>query len=154
VNSNAVTEDSQTGPRRAATPDSYPKLEHSGKEDGQGILAEGDVVRTIFVFVTVSLALAGCGEGSSFDTSFKKSFREKGIKGCVEQARRRSPIGAANIDIEGLCACTIDKVMEGKNATDLMGAPDEKKAGEAIASCTARFGRPGSGGSGAADKGG
>jgi hypothetical protein len=103
-------------------------------------------MRTSSVILAASLILAGCGEGSSFDTSFKKSYREKGIKSCVEQARRRSPIGAANVALEGLCACTIDKVMEGKTATDLMGAPDESKAREAIASCTARIGKTVSGG--------
>jgi hypothetical protein len=97
--------------------------------------------RTLF-FIAASLTLAGCGEGSSFDTSFKKSYRDKGIQSCVQQARQRSPIGAANVDIEGLCACTIDKVMEGKSATDLMGAPDEQKAVEAIASCTKKMGIP------------
>lgn len=100
-------------------------------------------MRAGFVILAVSLLLAGCGEGSSFDTSFKKSFRDKGIKGCVEQARIRSPMGAANVDIEGLCTCTIDKVMEGKSASDLMGPPDEKIAREAIASCSARVVGPG-----------
>ena len=109
-------------------------------------------MRFFYPGLILSLALVGCGEGSSFDTSFKKSFREKGIKGCVEQARRRSPIGAANVDVEGLCACTIDAMMEGKSATDLMGPPDEKKANEAIATCTARVVRPGSGGPGAPAK--
>jgi hypothetical protein len=106
-------------------------------------------MRTGLCIFAISLVLAGCGEGSSFDTSFKKSYRDKGIKSCVEQARRRSPIGAANVDIEGLCACSIDKVMEGKSATDLMGAPDEKQAEAAIASCTARILKPGSDGPGA-----
>lgn len=100
-------------------------------------------MRAGFVFLAVSLLLAGCGEGSSFDTSFKKSYRDKGIKGCVEQARLRAPAGAANVDIEGLCACTIDSMMEGKSATDLMGPPDEKKTNEAIATCAARVLRPG-----------
>ena len=100
-------------------------------------------MRAGFVFLAFLLLLAGCGEGSSFDTSFKKSYREKGVKGCVEQARRRAPSGAANVDIEGLCACTIDSLMEGKSATDLMGPPDEKQANEAIAACAARIVRPG-----------
>ena len=99
-------------------------------------------MRTGAIIVAVSLILAGCGEGSNFDTSFRKSYREKGIKSCVEQARRRSPMGAARVDIEGLCTCTIDKVMEGKSATDLMGAPDESKAKEAISTCALRFGLP------------
>jgi hypothetical protein len=103
-------------------------------------------MRTPFYTLILSIALAGCGEGSSFDTSFKKSFREKGIKGCVEQARMRSPMGAANVDIQGLCTCTIDKVMEGKSASDLMGPPDEKSAREAISSCSARLLRPGAAG--------
>ncbi len=99
-------------------------------------------MRTGVIIVGVSLILAGCGEGSNFDTSFKKSYREKGIKSCVEQARARSPMGAARVDVEGLCSCTIDKVMEGKSATELMGAPDERKASEAISQCARRFGIP------------
>ncbi len=99
-------------------------------------------MRTTFILLAASLALASCGEGSSFDKSFKKSYRDKGIQGCVQQARQRSPMGAANVDIEGLCACTIDKVMEGKSATDLMGPPDQREAVEAIASCTKKMGIP------------
>ena len=111
-------------------------------------------MRTGFCIFAISLLLAGCGEGSSFDSGFKKSYRDKGIKSCVEQARMRSPMGAANVDIEGLCTCAIDKVMEGKSATDLMGAPDEKLAREAISSCSARILKPGSDGRSGASKGG
>jgi hypothetical protein len=102
-------------------------------------------MRTRFLVLAVSLVLAGCGEGSSFDTSFKKSYREKGIKGCVDQARMRSPMGAANVDILGLCTCSIDAMMKGKSATELMGAPNEKEVIGAATSCARRYGAPGAG---------
>jgi hypothetical protein len=94
-------------------------------------------MRAIFIAFVVVPALAGCGEGSSFDEGFKKAYREKGIAACVEATRRQSPLGAASIDVEELCACTVDKVMEGKSANDLM-TPDEKAEKAAVEQCLAK----------------
>ena len=94
-------------------------------------------MRISHIALVLALALAGCGEGSSFDTGFKKAYREKGIAACVEATRRQSPLGAASIDVEGLCACTVDKVMEGKSANDLM-SPDEKAEKAAVEQCLAK----------------
>ena len=95
-------------------------------------------MRTSIILPVLALALAGCGDGSSFDTGFKKSYREKGIKSCVEQARKQSPMGAASMDVEGLCTCTIDKVMEGKSATELMNPPEEKVWQDIAEQCLAQ----------------
>lgn len=94
-------------------------------------------MRAIHIALLMLPALAGCGEGSSFDKGFKKSYREKAIPACVEATRRQSPMGAARIDVEALCTCTVDKVMEGKSAQDLM-SPDEKAEKAAIEHCLAK----------------
>ena len=94
-------------------------------------------MRAIHIALLLAPALAGCGEGSSFDKGFKKAYREKGIAACVEATRRQSPLGSASIDVEGLCACTVDKVMEGKSANDLM-SPDQKAEKAAIEQCLAK----------------
>ena len=94
-------------------------------------------MRASVIALLLAPALAGCGEGSSFDEGFRKAYREKGIAACVEAARRQSPLGAASIDVEGLCTCTVDKVMEGKSASDLMN-PDEKAEKAAVEQCLAK----------------
>ena len=94
-------------------------------------------MRAPVIGIFAAAALAGCGEGSSFDQGFKKAYREKGIAACVEAARRQSPLGSASIDVEGLCTCTVDKVMEGKSANELM-SPDEKAEKAAIEQCLAK----------------
>jgi hypothetical protein len=95
-------------------------------------------MRAAIIALLIVPALAGCGDGSSFDTGFKKSYREKGIKSCVEQARKQSPMGAASMDVEGLCTCTIDKVMEGKSATELMNPPEDKVWQDIAEQCLAQ----------------
>jgi len=92
---------------------------------------------SMVVALLLVTALAGCGEGSSFDKGFKKAYRDKAIPACVEATRRQSPLGAASIDVEALCACTVDKVMEGKSANDLMN-PDEKAEKAAVEQCLAK----------------
>ena len=94
-------------------------------------------MRAICIALLIAPALAGCGEGSSFDKGFKQAYRDKAIPACVEATRRQSPLGAANIDVEALCTCTVDKVMEGKSANDLM-SPDEKAEKAAVEQCLAK----------------
>ena len=94
-------------------------------------------MRPVPAAILLTLLLAGCGEGSSFDEGFRKAYREKGIAACAEATRRQSPLGAASIDVEGLCACTVDRLMEGKSAKDLM-SPDEKAEKAAVEQCLAK----------------
>ena len=94
-------------------------------------------MRPAMIALLIVPALAGCGEGSSFDKGFKKAYREKGIAACVEATRRQSPLGAAAVDVEAICTCTVDKVMEGKSANDLM-SPDEKAEKAAVEQCLAK----------------
>ena len=69
--------------------------------------------------IIVSLALTACGEGSVVDESFKTSFREKLVMTCAATAEGKIPAGVI-VDIDQLCSCAADKVMEGKSAKDLV----------------------------------
>ena len=75
--------------------------------------------RTLFMLAPLSLlALAACGEGSAFDESFKTTYREKFVATCVAGAEGQIPAGVT-VDLDKICTCAADKVMEGKSATDL-----------------------------------
>ena len=63
--------------------------------------------------------LAACGEGSSFDESLKATYREKLVTTCAATAQGSIP-DTITVDIDKICACAADKVMEGKSAKDLV----------------------------------
>lgn len=69
--------------------------------------------------MALPLALTACGEGSSFDEGFKSSFREKLVTACVDNAKGQLPAGV-NVDLDKICGCSADKIMEGKSASELM----------------------------------
>ena len=71
------------------------------------------------ILVSLALALTACGEGSVVDESFKASFREKLVITCAATADGKIPVGVS-VDIDQLCSCAADKVMEGKTAKDLV----------------------------------
>lgn len=66
----------------------------------------------------LALTLTACGDGSSFDKTFKSSYREKLITTCTTSAKGSIPAGV-NIDLDKICGCAADKIMEGKSAKDL-----------------------------------
>lgn len=67
--------------------------------------------------------LAACGPGSAFDNSFRESYREKAVEGCV-QGSRAAP-APPGVDFQRICECAVDRHMEGKSATELMGEADD-----------------------------
>lgn len=66
----------------------------------------------------MALTLTACGEGSALDESFKSSYREKLVSTCTSSAQSYIPAGV-NIDLDKICGCTADKIMEGKSAKEL-----------------------------------
>lgn len=66
----------------------------------------------------IPLLLTACGEGSAFDESFKTSYRAKFVSTCIAGAEGQIPAGVM-VDLDKICGCAADKVMEGKSATDL-----------------------------------
>ena len=75
-------------------------------------------MRTLTLILT-ALSLTACGEGSALDERFKTSFREKLVTTCTATAVGQIPAGV-EIDLDQLCACAADKIMEGKTAKELM----------------------------------
>ena len=71
------------------------------------------------IIISLALTLTACGEGSVVDESFKASFREKLVMTCAATAEGKIPAGVI-VDIDQLCTCAADKVMEGKSAKDLV----------------------------------
>lgn len=73
--------------------------------------------------VSAIVLLTACGPGSAFDNSFRESYREKAVEGCV-QGSRAAP-APAGVDFQRICECAVDRHMEGKSANDLMGEGDD-----------------------------
>ncbi len=67
--------------------------------------------------------LASCGPGSAFDNSFRESYREKAVEGCVQGSRAAA--APPGVDFQRICECAVDRHMEGKSATELMGEADD-----------------------------
>lgn len=74
------------------------------------------MVRPLLLLLPV--ALTACGEGSAVDAQIKATYREQLVTVCTSTASGYLPAGA-NIDLDKVCGCATDKVMEGKSATDL-----------------------------------
>lgn len=68
--------------------------------------------------LVLTITLTACGEGSAFDESFKSSFREKLVSTCTSTAQSSIPAGV-NIDLDKICGCAADKIMEGKSTKEL-----------------------------------
>ncbi len=66
----------------------------------------------------IPLTLTACGEGSAVDAQIKATYREQLVSVCTSTASGYLPTGA-NVDLDKVCGCAADKVMEGKSATDL-----------------------------------
>lgn len=67
----------------------------------------------------IPLTLTACGEGSAVDERIKATYREQLVATCSATASGYLPTGA-NVDVDKVCGCAADKVMEGKSATDLV----------------------------------
>lgn len=68
--------------------------------------------------VTVLPLVAACGEGSAVDAQVKATYRQQLIAVCTSTASGYLPTGA-NLDLDKICGCAADKIMEGKSAADL-----------------------------------
>ena len=66
----------------------------------------------------IPLTLAACGEGSAVDERIKATYREQLVSTCTATASGYLPTGV-DTDLDKICACAADKVMEGKSVTDL-----------------------------------
>lgn len=78
--------------------------------------------------------LAACGEGSAFDNGFRTSYRERAVESCLSGIRAGAPAGV-RLDFRRVCECAVDRHMEGKSATDLMGAENQQQTQAAAEQC-------------------
>jgi hypothetical protein len=102
----------------------------------------------IFIVAALLSLLAACGEGSAFDNSFRTSYRERAVESCVAGIRSSAPAGV-RLDFNRVCQCAVDRHMEGKSATDLMGAENSQETTAAAEQCVMEEARR-MGGAGAA----
>ena len=92
------------------------------------------------LIVILPAALAGCGQGSAFDESFRNSFRESAVSGCVT-ASRSTPNAPQGIDWQRLCSCSVNRIMAGKTTAELRrlqgNSPEQM---EAVRQCASEMG--------------
>ena len=65
---------------------------------------------------------------------FRTSYREKAIESCTAGARAAMPAGV-QVDVNRVCTCAVERHMEGKSATELMGNDDQQAAQAATERC-------------------
>jgi hypothetical protein len=70
----------------------------------------------------LALALAACGEGGVLDESVKTTVREQLVATCTATAEGQIPEGVT-VDLNQVCNCAADKVMDGKSVQDLVTNP-------------------------------
>lgn len=69
---------------------------------------------------------------AAFDKSFRISFREKSIEGCVASAKNAA---AAKIDTTPICGCVADQLLATKTVTQLQGKLTDAEVDPIIAQC-------------------
>ena len=73
----------------------------------------------VMASVTLLPLLAACGEGSAVDAQVKATYRQQLMAVCTSTASGYLPTGA-NLDLDKICGCAADKIMEGKSAKELV----------------------------------
>jgi hypothetical protein len=68
------------------------------------------------------VALAGCGEGSALNDTVQVSVRESLVATCTTAAGEQIPEGI-DVDINAVCGCAGDKVMDGQSVADFVSNP-------------------------------
>jgi hypothetical protein len=68
------------------------------------------------------LALSACGEGSVVDENLKSTLRASLVSSCAATAEAQVPEGV-EVDLDKVCNCAADKLMEGKSVQDLVANP-------------------------------
>lgn len=85
-------------------------------------------MKRILSVALLSLTLAACGEGSALNDTVKISVRESLVATCTTAASEQIPEGI-QVDIDKVCGCAADKVMDGKSVSDLAANPPSPAEG-------------------------
>lgn len=70
----------------------------------------------------LALSVAACSEGGVLDESVKTTVREQLVATCTATAEGQIPEGVT-VDVNQVCSCAADKVMDGKSVQDLVTNP-------------------------------
>ena len=79
-------------------------------------------MKRMMTIALMSVALAGCGEGGALNDTVQISVRETLVTTCTAAAGEQIPEGI-DVDINTVCGCAADKVMDGQSVTDLVSNP-------------------------------
>lgn len=97
-------------------------------------------MKRIYAVALSSLALAACGEGGALDDTVKVSVRESIVATCTTAASEQIPEGI-QVDVDQICGCAADKVMDGKSVSDLVANPPTPSEGMAkVQACLKELG--------------
>ena len=72
----------------------------------------------MMAFAGLALSLTACGDDTAVDEGFKATYRNKLVATCTATAQSYVPAGVV-VDIDKICGCGADKIMEGKSAKEL-----------------------------------
>lgn len=79
--------------------------------------------------VAAALLASGCQS----EEQTRQLWREATVRECVTQAQNsRMPPG---VDAQQVCACSIDRIMQGRSADELLKSPNPAAAEEAARQC-------------------
>jgi hypothetical protein len=97
-------------------------------------------MKRIVTIALLPLALAACGEGSALNDTVRVSVRESLVATCTTAASEQVPEGI-QIDINQVCGCAADKVLDGKSVSDLVANPPSPSEGMAkVQACLQELG--------------
>jgi hypothetical protein len=97
-------------------------------------------MKRIVTIALLPLALAACGEGSALNDTVRVSVRESLVAACTTAASEQVPEGI-QIDINQVCGCAADKVLDGKSVSDLVANPPSPSEGMAkVQACLQELG--------------
>ena len=76
------------------------------------------MIMRMMAFAGLALSLTACGDGGAVEEGFKATYRNKLVATCTATAQSYVPAGVV-VDIDKICGCGADKIMEGKSAKEL-----------------------------------
>jgi hypothetical protein len=85
-------------------------------------------MKRILSVALLSLTLAACGEGGALNDTIKVSVRESIVATCTTAGSEQIPEGI-QVDVNQVCGCAADKVMDGKSVSDLVANPPSPSEG-------------------------
>jgi hypothetical protein len=95
------------------------------------------MMKMIFV-LAASFVAASCDQGGVVDQTVRQGVRQNAVQACAAWVPQSDIAAAAGLTGERLCSCAVDRLLEGKNLSDLPELrPDSTESRAAIAQCLA-----------------